>query len=882
MSDLGSLLREHYEEIAPPIDVDQLADRLLTERRMYPTPRPSRGVFVAVAAAVIVLLLVGGTTLLLQFTPSGVVEETPPSTMAPDEPVPDAEPTPDVAPIPEEAGLLTMADVGIPFTILDREGDVGAGASMIIGENGIPLVAYVFHPTATGEPSEIRIAQCAGTACAAPGDITTIADLHEPSAPPEESGNQYAETRTLLPDDGLPIVVWTEWEEAEDGGANYLRAYKCSDPKCTGGTLTTMDGRTGSGLWAAVGPDNLPLIAQRTGDWNDIALEITKCTETSCAGAVETETVEMPGVGWALAVTVDDANLPVIAAEISGEGDAPSLLAVARCSDPVCAEPPQLVETGLLGRNVSAVAVDAQNRPVILATNQVAGSEGPEQLILVACVDATCSATPAATPLLTLNGEGEPSGSLAINARDGVAVANASGGAIHVATCLNPQCDGGPVDVAVLQDAGGWPDIDIALAPNGNPVIAIHSNTDLGVLACEDRTCAASRVSPLSDTPGSKWAATMAAPADVSFSGTNPALEIGPDGRPAIAYLGFGTDVGPEGEGVAGPKLLVCGDTGCTTSTTQSISDEAAWVAMTMQPNGLPVAAHTAWTDDSEKDQLFIAWCADPECSTWTEEMIDETEWFNSATRLASRPDGSVVVVYQNGNFYVSVVSCDAGSCEGASPMQIDSLVDPNDTEWGLRWWMNSLDVALLPDGRPVIAAAQGNGELRYVECTDRACTDSQRTTIDQTLESVTAAIAVGPSGLPILAYYDDGELSVAACHDDGCSDTTITSLGEATAAGTASVTPSIAFGPNGNPMIAYWAPRALVLAECHDPMCLSSTVDVFAAVRTYDLAVLPSGSPVLAYFAYSDEQPPAGEEQFGALVDLRIATCRSGTCVGN
>jgi hypothetical protein len=370
--------------------------------------------------------------------------------------------------------------------------------------------------------------------------------------------------------------------------------------------------------------------------------------------------------------------------------------------------------------------------------------------------------------------------------------------------------------------------------------------------------------------------------ADVSFSGTNPALEIGPDGRPAIAYLGFGTDVGPAGEGVAGPKLLVCGDAGCTTSTTQSISDEAAWVAMTMQPNGLPVAAYTVWTDDFEKDQLFIAWCADPECSTWTEEMIDETDWFNSATRLASRPDGSVVVVYQNGNFYVSVVSCDAGSCEGASPMQIDSLVDPNDTEWGLRWWMNSLDVALLPDGRPVIAAAQGNGELRYVECTDRACTDSQRTTIDQTLGSVTAAIAVGPSGLPILAYYDDGELSVAACHDDGCSDTTITSLGEATAAGTASVAPSIAFGPNGNPMIAYWAPRALVLAECHDPMCLASTVDVFAAVRTYDLAVLPSGSPVLAYFAYSDEQPPAGEEQFGALVDLRIAVCTSGTCVGN
>ena len=209
---------------------------------------------------------------------------------------------------------------------------------MIIGENGIPLIAYVFHPTATDEASEVRIARCADAACTSPGDITTIADLHESSAPPEEGGNQYAETRVLMPDDGLPIVVWTEWEEVEGGGANYLRTYKCSEPECVSGTLTTIGDRTGSEFWAAVGPDNLPLIAQRTGDWNDIALEITKCTDPSCAGAVETATVEMPGVGWALAVTVDDANLPVIAAEISGEGDIPSLLAVARCSDPLCAE----------------------------------------------------------------------------------------------------------------------------------------------------------------------------------------------------------------------------------------------------------------------------------------------------------------------------------------------------------------------------------------------------------------------------------------------------------------------------------------------------------------------------------------------------------------
>ncbi len=50
--------------------------------------------------------------------------------------------------------------------------------------------------------------------------------------------------------------------------------------------------------------------------------------------------------------------------------------------------------------------------------------------------------------------------------------------------------------------------------------------------------------------------------------------------------------------------------------------------------------------------------------------------------------------------------------------------------------------------------------------------------------------------------------------------------------------------------MIGYWAPRALVLADCHDPMCSASTVEIFAGVRTYDLTILPDGAPVIAYFA--------------------------------
>jgi hypothetical protein len=430
--------------------------------------------------------------------------------------------------------------------------------------------------------------------------------------------------------------------------------------------------------------------------------------------------------------------------------------------------------------------------------------------------------------------------------------------------------------VVALQNMG-WVEMDLELTSDGNPVIAIHAETDLGVFVCDDRTCAASVPEPLSDEPDQSWKATNVAPADVEFSGTNPAIEIGFDGNPVIGYLGFSA----EGERVTVPKLMVCEDLGCTTSVTRELAEGAAWVSMVVPPNGLPVVSYSAWSDDYADEGLYVAWCADTACSTWTTEKIDESGWFSPTIGMATKPDGSVVIVYQDlDDYYVDLMTCADGTCDGAEPVQIDSLVDPNDTEWGLRWTMNSLDVAVLPDGRPVIAAAQGNGAFRYVECLDAACSDSEMISVEQTLDSTTAAVEIGLNGLPFLAYYDDGELTAVACRDTGCRDRVMTSIGDASGGGCGSVRPSIAFLPDGNPMITYWAPRALMLAECTNAECTEATVDIFADVRTYDLAVLPNGSPVMTYFTYSAQEAPPGDDGCCPPADLRVATCTIGTCV--
>ena len=888
MSDLGSLLRDHYEEVAPPIDVERLADRLLAEQRLRPAPARSRGVLIAVAAAVVVLLIIGGSTLLAMFNQAEVVDE--PSTTVPSTTLPEDDAMPEtVEPSPDQTALPPATEVGLPFSVLDSEGDVGAGASVVVGDDGMPLVAYAYRPVDDADPSEIRVVACTDPACREPGRVTTIAQILTPLGTDGVPLTVYVETRMVLPPDGLPLVVWSEQGESEDSDS-IIRSFKCSDPECGSGTLNEPAIAPGSGLWVGIGADGDPLIARRRGDWNHVRLQLLQCVDPACSSDEES-LVDLPSVGWGLAVALDAAGRPVIAAQLSGVEGEMATLGIGRCSDPLCTEPPAFTDTGVIVGELSAVGVDGRDRPVVLMSSTgVSGANGTnyDELVLAACSDPLCSTPPAVTTLAAgseESGDISPFGSLSIADDGSVTIAHLAGGDLHVMTCVDPSCPGGPVDVALMPGLGGWPEVSLAVGANGNPVIAMHADSSLGVFACSDPTCAESQVVPLSDTPDTDWLVTNLAPADVEFSGTNPAIEIGRDGNPVIAYLGRGEEVTNDGGTSfrSVPKLVVCEDTNCSASTTRVLADQADWVAMTLLPDGRPVVVYPFWPDEGDMQRLMAVWCSDPVCSDWTTELIVESGWINSTLGLAARPNGSIVAAYQDtDDFYVSVVACDEGGCEAADKAKVWSLVDPNDNEFGQRWWMNSLDLALLPDGRPVIAAAQGNGEVRYVECLDAECSESERILVDKTLGDVTAGVAVGPSGLPVVAHYDDGELTITACHSGSCEDVTVSAIGDATGSGCGQVKPSIAFGRDGNPMITYWAPRALMVAACHDPMCASSSTDVFANVRTYDLAAFSNGSPVLAYFADSEQEPEPGEESCCGLVDLRLAVCTNGTCTGS
>ena len=102
MPDIGTLLREHYDAVAPAIDVERLADRLTADESPVIVRPRWQGPAIAVGVACLLLLLIGGFALLMPLTG----DEEPPVTE-----------TPTTVPGPATTGA---------FTILEGAGDVGA------------------------------------------------------------------------------------------------------------------------------------------------------------------------------------------------------------------------------------------------------------------------------------------------------------------------------------------------------------------------------------------------------------------------------------------------------------------------------------------------------------------------------------------------------------------------------------------------------------------------------------------------------------------------------------------------------------------------------------------------------------------------------------
>ena len=212
---------------------------------------------------------------------------------------------------------LSVVDVG------PAGADVGRGASIAIGSDGFPVIAYQNTSAAT-----LRVAKCNDPACdPAVNGAETLSTVD-----PGGAENVGQNTDLAIGSDGLPVICY------EFTVNNALRVAKCNDAACSGSneTLSTVDpGPDVRDCAIALGIDGLPVLGYARGPTGNVAFHVAKCNDAACSGANEIlSTPDDPAnsVGLFGAIAIGFDGRPVM----SYFDLTATSLKVLKCSSPTC------------------------------------------------------------------------------------------------------------------------------------------------------------------------------------------------------------------------------------------------------------------------------------------------------------------------------------------------------------------------------------------------------------------------------------------------------------------------------------------------------------------------------------------------------------------
>jgi hypothetical protein len=362
-------------------------------------------------------------------------------------------------------------------------------------------------------------------------------------------GGYAARPAIAIGDDGHPVVAFSRGESPITTSMGRLRVVGCGNRGCTAGNVATDVGDAWGdpGFWSgsantgwtssiALLPIGVPLITS-FDHWH-AALRVTLCLSPACDVASTPYTIDdnAPATGYesvgrftSLALGAD--GLPIIASQghiPPPYGPNAAHLRLTHCSDPYCSgastttmlTPYATDDEGWDAR----LAVGADGRPVIAHI-----SNG--RIAVTRCGDVACTwAVSRAYLDPSYTGRGP---SIAIGA-DGlpiVAYRRGTGGTLRVTHCGSAGCTAGNASTSFgtsgpIAMAYGGDTSAIAIGAEGRPIVAFDWSLpqNLLLLRCATATCAAA-------------ASTVTVDASADDVGAYPALAIGVDDLPVMAYV---------------------------------------------------------------------------------------------------------------------------------------------------------------------------------------------------------------------------------------------------------------------------------------------------------------------------------------------------------
>ena len=361
-------------------------------------------------------------------------------------------------------------------------------------------------------------------------------------------------------------------------GGQYLRGFLNGVAVCdliaTVPVSTTLDtvGFVGYYTSMAIGADGVPVIAHL--DAGNQQLRVTHCSTPACTAAITTAADTQAGVGWTPAIAIGRDGRAIIAHSDQPNGD----LRVTHCGNALCSVSTSLTvdsigEVGL----VPSIAIGADGFALIAHTDRT-NHRGR----VTHCVDVTCSSATSTSPIADFG--------------------------------YNPS---------------------IAVLPNGLPVIAYQSATELRIAYCADAVCSSATSMTLEPNPPG--------PDTVR-------LVLDASGRPVIAWADDNLTEG----------LIFCSDVACSTHVTRTLPVFHA-LALAIGSDGLPLLAAYVRAQGS----AVVVRCNDATCATWTTATVDAAGDVGDDIALAFGADSLPVMSYRDvTNSDLRVTKCLSRSCQ--------------------------------------------------------------------------------------------------------------------------------------------------------------------------------------------------------------------------
>ena len=364
----------------------------------------------------------------------------------------------------EGGAAVSLDRPGHSVTAVDSSGSVGQFASIVIGEDGLPVVSYY-----DSTDSALNVLHCGNMACNSGNTITPVA-----------GSSTVGVTSAIIGADGFPAVAYRE------GVSQDLKFAHCGNRTCTSGnSVVAVDssGNIGDHASLTIGADGLPVMSYI--DTGNFDLKVAHCSAADCAFGVTLSTIDTTGsVGSYSSIAIGVDGLPIISYADETNWD----LKVVHCGNGQCSSGNTItaVDTAGIVGDYTSLTIGTDGLPII-SYHDISATA----LNALKCSLLDCSSGNTITELdgagstgfwtaITIGGDGMP----LVSYRD------ETDQELQVYHCANGACTSGStvvVDTAV--SAGRYSTATIGA--DGLPIIAYQdaTNFDLRVVRCSNRFC---------------------------------------------------------------------------------------------------------------------------------------------------------------------------------------------------------------------------------------------------------------------------------------------------------------------------------------------------------------------------------------------------------